>query len=83
MRENCTYGLMRGRWKPLSAVVMHPLQRQSNGYPRRVRRRVRERLQVNASALLYPFSDVFLFYPSYFSSFILVAATVIARFIRV
>ncbi len=44
MRENCTYGLMRGRWKPLSAVVRG----------KRVRRCVRERLQVSASALLYP-----------------------------
>ncbi len=57
MRENLMSGLMRGRWKPLSAVVMHPLQWQSNGYPRRVRRGVRERLQARASALLYPTTD--------------------------
>ena len=37
-------GLMRGHWKPLSAGVRG----------RRVRQSVRERLQVSASALLYP-----------------------------
>ena len=40
------HGLMMGRWKPLTAVVRS----------RRVRRSVRERLKVSASALLYPSS---------------------------
>lgn len=52
MRENCTYGVMRGRWKPLSAVVRG----------RRVRKRVREWLPVPSSALLYPIPTQFQFY---------------------
>jgi len=38
------HGLMRGRWELLTAVVRG----------RRVRRSVREQLQLNTSALLYP-----------------------------
>ncbi len=52
MRENCTYGVMRGRWKPLSAVVRG----------RRVRKRVREWLPVPSRALLYPIPTQFQFY---------------------
>ncbi len=51
MRENRMHGLTRGRWKPLTAVVRG----------RRVRRSVRERLQVSTSALLYLFLLLFLF----------------------
>lgn len=53
MRENLTYGLMRGRWKPLSAVARS----------RCVHRGDRERHQESASALLY-----FLFFFCYFTA---------------
>ena len=47
------HGLMRGRWSLLTAVVRG----------RRVRRSVREQLQVCTSALLYPLSDPYILIP--------------------